>query len=354
MKLAYVLCGVAVIICFTSCATKNGNNMAQEQHIAEELTKINDLLRDTSFAIVMAGGQEAAFAASQGQTPSTFFEGTDSTLKKSCRDEKIAINLAGFYAVECGIGALVQLKGETPVYWLQQIVNKTIDSNSALLLNRFANATWKAGQPFRGLDRITRDNFIVANFLSAADIQKDADQVTAAAAMLLDSLKHEANAPAATQLATINKLLKDKQYALEMAKRMEAAYYLCQHKPVPAFLSPADDTAEIKKSAREEKIATNIAGFYALECGVNYLATTQHKLPSAILKSITADSLDQKDKQLLNRFANATWKAGQPFRNLDRITRDIFKPFDLLPPVEVEKDWVQVKAAAERLTTALQ
>jgi hypothetical protein len=55
----------------------------------------------------------------------------------------------------------------------------------------------------------------------------------------------------------------------------------------------------------------------------------------------------------MKRFANATWKAGQPFRSLDRITRKTFTCFDLLPPEEVEKDWMQIKAAAIKLSAAL-
>ena len=68
----------------------------------------------------------------------------------------------------------------------------------------------------------------------------------------------------------------------------------------------------------------NIAGFYALECGVSYLATTQNKIPSDVLKSILDGSIDKEDKRLLERFANATWKAGQPFRSLDRIDQKYF------------------------------
>jgi len=49
------------------------------------------------------------------------------------------------------------------------------------------------------------------------------------------------------------------------------------------------------------------------------------------------------DKILLQRFANATWKAGQPFRGLDRITRDNFVPFYFLQMKKL-KDWVQIKA----------
>jgi hypothetical protein len=59
--------------------------------------------------------------------------------------------------------------------------------------------------------------------------------------------------------------------------------------------------------------------------------------------------MDKKDKELLERFANATWKASQPFRSMERIRRSNFIPFDLLPAEEVEKDWVQLQAAAKSL-----
>ena len=94
-------------------------------------------------------------------------------LKKRFREEKIAINLAGFYAVECGVGALIEQGGQTPVYRLGEIVHNTLDSNKALLLKRFANATWKASQPFRGLDRITRDIFMPFDLLPKEEVKKD-------------------------------------------------------------------------------------------------------------------------------------------------------------------------------------
>jgi hypothetical protein len=49
---------------------------------------------------------------------------------------------------------------------------------------------------------------------------------------------------------------------------------------------------------------------------------------------------------LLARFANATWKAGQPFRALGRISRANFIPAALLPQQELEKDFVQIRAAS--------
>jgi len=56
-----------------------------------------------------------------------------------------------------------------------------------------------------------------------------------------------------------------------------------------------------------------------------------------------------KDKVLFERLANATWKAGQPFRGLERSSTKNFTLFKFLPPEEIEKDWNQIKAAAEML-----
>jgi len=327
--------------------------MSHDQQLKVELEKINLLLRDVSFAAVIAEKQEAAYYASLQKTPPVFYEGKDSVLKKSYSEEKIAINLAGLYATECGIGALMQSNGEKPVYWLRKIAGGSIDTGSMQLMTRFANATWKAGQPFRSLSRITRENFIVASFLSDNEIQKDIQQIRSAAFMLLDALENEAGATLQIQLEKINSLLHDKSAAWTIARQQEAAYYEGLGETVPPFPSATDEDRTIEKSVHEEKIATNLAGFYGLECGLNYLVTTQHKLPSHILQSILRDDIQEDEKKLLERFANATWKAGQPFRGLDRITRDTFTCFDLLTNAEVEKDWVQVKAAADVLLEKL-
>jgi hypothetical protein len=52
--------------------------------------------------------------------------------------------------------------------------------------------------------------------------------------------------------------------------------------------------------------------------------------------------------------ANATWKAGQPFRGLNRITRATFTPFYFLNEADIEKDLIQVRSAAKRLLSALE
>jgi hypothetical protein len=69
------------------------------------------------------------------------------------------------------------------------------------------------------------------------------------------------------ELGIINSLLHDEKYAEEMARELDAAYYKGIGQVPPPFLSPGEDTLIIEKSAKEEKIATSIAGFYALECG---------------------------------------------------------------------------------------
>jgi hypothetical protein len=350
-SLACILCMVTVIS-HMGCDVKKSDKVDQQQ-LNTENKKISALLHDTAFAASMAAGQEAAYYTSQNQPVEAFFEGSDSLVKKSLKEEKIAINLAGFYAVECGVAALASQKGQTPVEWLNKIVDNSVDSSDMLLLNRFANATWKAGQPFRSLERISRENFIAASMLSNEELKKDADQVRAAAKKFLDSLEGVQNRPLVVQLKKISFLLRNKVFAEEMARHMDAAYYVGQGKPAPPFLSPGEDTATVAKSARSEKIAINIAGFYALECGLNYLSEVQQKLPSVLLKEIISDSLPAKDKELLERFANATWKAGQPFRSLDRINRPVFMPYDLLSKEEQEKDWKQIKSAALKLQEAM-
>ncbi|MGN6295368.1 MAG: hypothetical protein ACTHM7_01195 [Ginsengibacter sp.] len=329
--------------------------MKKEKKIHEELRRISNLLQDTDFALRIAESQNAAYLEMQAQAPPEFLSEKEenNTIKKSATEEKIATNVAAFYAVECGIGLLRNQHGGTPAEWLNKIVNHQLDSNEILILNRFANATWKAGQPFRGLVRIKKDNFISVAFLSKEELAKDSAQVNAAAEMLLPEMQSVSKTDAYDQLQKLSELLQSKQFALQMAEHIEAAYYESIHQPVPEFFKDEEDTATLEKSYNEEKIAINLAGFYALECGLSYLASAKNEVPSDVIKSITDDRLSKEDKEILERFANATWKAGQPFRSLDRITRKTFTCFDLLLPEEVEKDWIQIKAAAIKLSGAL-
>ncbi|MBA2563202.1 MAG: hypothetical protein H0V14_09885 [Chitinophagaceae bacterium] len=342
----------AIYITFCSCKS---NTQVVKDPKKQELATIDSLLRDSAFAQSMANTLDSSYYASLGQTPPEFLSANDDTAMviKRKKDEKVATNLAGFYALECGIGLLCAQTNARPVEWLQKIINGSADTTSIMLLNRFANATWKASQPFRGLNRITRPNFIVFSSLSPDEIDKDYVQIKNAAVKLLSSLKTVSDSSLPKQMEVLGSLLQDTVYAVEMASFLDSSFYVSQHQTPSPFSTADDDTATIKKNVKETKIATSIAGFYALECGVNYLATTKNRLPSAILKSVANNSMNPEEKMIFARFANATWKAGQPFRGLNRITRATFTPFYFLTEQDIEKDMVQIRAAAQRLLSLL-
>lgn len=336
-----------------SCSPKDDKTM--QNQLKEELNKINQLLRDKNFAQEMAQTLEAAYYNGVGEKPPVFLKPGDDTakIKKPAIDEKTATSIAPFYALECGIGVLCETHGGTPVEWLKKINDNTLDTSYWLLLNRFANATWKAGQPFRDLNRIERPVFIIANFLSAEEVKKDKDQLKAASIKLSDAMKDVADSSKTKQFDKLKQLMQSETFAFETARHADSSYSVSQKQPVPSFAEYGKDTSTITKTVKQEKIATNIAGFYALECGINYMVTIEKRLPSQILDSIKNNTINDADKTLLLRFANATWKAGQPFRGLERIRKDNFIPASMLSKEELEKDWVQIRAAAEKLLEKL-
>ncbi len=316
-----------------------------------QLTRLRGLLRDPAFALEMARSLDAAYYIGQGQAVAPFVkpEEETATTSKSVREEKIAINLAGFYALECGAGYLAQRDRRMLLDVLTAAANGRLPDADMLLLARFANATWKAGQPFRALARINRDTFGPAALLSDAELRKDFVQIKAAAVKLLQAMGSVNASDNVAQLARLQSLLRDTSFALDMAQSLDAAYHVGQGQPVPAFLKPEEMTATSSKSVKEEKIAINLAGFYALEAGVGVLGERGRETPLQIIDGIAAGTRSADDMLLLARLANATWKAGQPFRALNRISRDTFKPAALLSAEDVKKDTDQIRAAAGRL-----
>ncbi len=87
--------------------------------------------------------------------------------------------------------------------------------------------------------------------------------------------------------------------------------------------------------------------------GVTVIAERTRELPVNILEAVSKGTRSKDDMLLLARFANATWKAGQPFRSLSRITRDNFRPAALLGDDDLQKDFDQIRAAAEKLLDAM-
>ena len=320
-----------------------------------ELTRIDALLQDADFTRSMAEIIHVAKFDGTGQVVPPFISAEEESeeISITAKEEKVAINLAGFYALECGIDLLSSETNEPPIVWLQRIVNRKLNDNTILLLNRFANATWKAGQPFRGMDRITRPTFIGANHLPENEVEKDRIQIETAAKKLLPSLESVANGSMEEQVKQLQYLLQDIDFAIEMASWLDAGYYTGQNQEPPNFITAEEEITTITKSVLEIKIADNIAPFYALECGLNYLATIRQIPPSIILRSIEANIISKEDKTLFVRFTNATRKAGQPFKGLSEITKESFVSFYFLSEPEKEKEWLQVTTAAKRLLKEL-
>ena len=327
----------------------------KEKMMQEQLGIIDSLLRDKNFSYAMAVALNAAYYTGIGEKPKPFLAPGEDTavIRKSAREEKVATTIAGFYALECSLGMINATSDKAPVEVLQMIADNKVDTADALILNRFANATWKASQPFRSLDRITRPIFMLANFLPEDEVKKDYDQIRSAAHYTLAAMQQVKDQSKQMQFEKLRTLMQDTTFVVRLAKAQDSSYYASQHQNVPEFMSSSDSDT-IAKSVKEQKVATNLAGFYALECGICYLVTTKNELPSEILKSIINGSLSDADKNTFSRFANATWKAGQPFNDLNRITRDAFVPFDFLPQAEKEKDMLQIRAAAVKLLPQLQ
>jgi hypothetical protein len=328
---------------------------ACENALAEQLQRLQALERSPAFALEMAAFLDAAYYKGQGQTPPPFIQPAEETATtlKSVKDEKIATNLAGFYALESGLGVISERTQETPLQILDAVVGGTRSEADVLLLARFANATWKAGQPFRALNRITRDTFKPAALLTEDDLKKDLVQIKAAAYRLRGAMQDVASQGRTEQLKRLQALLQSRDFAEDMAAYLDAAYYGGQRQTPQPLFAPGDETATIRKSVKEEKIAINLAGFYAVEVGATVIGERTRELPMAILESVANGTRSQADMLLLARFANATWKAGQPFRALSRISRANFIPAALLNDDELKKDFDQIRAAAAKLLEAM-
>src|SRR5450432_2757756 len=347
----YLLFSFLVSLTIISCVTVKDDTM--QQKINGELAVIDSLLRSADFSLSIAKTQDTAYYTGIGEPVPPFLSAAEdtATITKTTKEEKIATSIAGLYSVECCVDLLCAQTREMPVAWLEKIINNRTDTATVLLLNRFANATWKAGQPFRDLSRITRPPFTGACFLPPNEVKKDYNQIKTAANKLFLSIQDVKDSGINEQMQKIRSLLHSQQYAAEFAVVMDSGYNSNNKQTISSSLK--DETATIIKSVKEQKIATNLAGFYALECGINYLVTIRMVLPSDMLKSIVNGTISKEDKNLFSRFANATWKAGQPFRGLSRIERETFTPFYFLNQADIDKDWVQIKAAAKRLQAEL-
>lgn len=329
--------------------------MIQDQKTNAELMQIDALLKDTDFALKVAAKQEAAYYEGIGKHAPVFISENDkvNNVERPLIDEKTAVSLAGFYAVETGIGWLCKRDELTPIESLQNIVQNKIAESDLELLSRFANATWKAGQPFRALERIQRPVFTVFDLLQEEQVAKDRNQIINAAGKLYNDIQDLAGAETAIQFQQIRSYLQSVEYAYEMASFLNKTHRERKQKPPREFIKESEKDFLLNKPVVDLKIATNVAGLYALECSLAYFVNQKKITPSNFLQLVVENKMEPQDKELMNRFANATWKASQPFRGMERITRPIFTPFYFLPDDEVDKDWTQLQTAAKQLQASL-
>ncbi len=335
-----------------SSPSKSADDLSR---LKQEVAIVDTLLRDPSFAEFMARSLDSVYYNALGQPQPVFLNNNDADIVQLMRlkDEKIATSIAPFYALECGVELLSKKSGEPFLTWLLKIIKGEADSNAVLLLNRFANATWKAGQPFRDMERLKRYNFRVAGLLSREETDKDSVQIVNSAVKLFSVMSPVRKGTQEDQLKFLRQLLQDTTFAQTISSYADSTYAVSQHQAPVSVHPDVPDTATVKKTLKQMKVATSLAGFYALECGLDYLVTVRHMLPSTILHSVANGSLSKEDEMLFARFANATWKAGQPFRGLNRTTRKNFTPFYYLSDPDIEKDVVQIKAAASILLSTL-
>lgn len=175
----------------------------------------------------------------------------------------------------------------------------------------------------------------------------------------------------------LSTLMKDKGFLIEVAEACDKAYKQSEidrltreGEPVDEWLlddlfteserevilkGPSESNPsqqEVYKIARV-KYAMALGGFYALTDGLGFLSSGVENPYHAheTLKSIGNGSADDVIKNVMSRFAHATWAAGQPFR--DRETRDVMMPWDLLSENEKTKDMIQITAAARVLDIRL-
>ncbi|MHA4846066.1 hypothetical protein ACX0G7_17955 [Flavitalea antarctica] len=352
MRLIHFILMALTLVEFSACKSSNDMNNNKNDLAEKELSLIDSLLRDRSFAFKIAAKLDSSYYLGIGEKPQEFISQKEDTgfFLTTEKEQMIATNIAAFYALDCGISYISSISNRPFGQVLRSLLDDKMDSGEVLILNRFANATWKAGQPFRDLERIGRSIFMAANFLPEDEIRKDFDQVKIAGKKLWESMKPVADSSNDVQMQKLRQLLQDTGYAFEMASYIAAAYDSTQGKQQ----QKNEWTNEpIRKKTRDQKIASSLAGFYALECGINYIIKTSDRVPSDILKAIVNNTISPEESQVFARFANATWKAGQPFKGLNRITRRTFTPFYFLTKEDIDKDLVQIKGAAEMLLNYL-
>jgi len=96
-------------------------------------------------------------------------------------------------------------------------------------------------------------------------------------------------------------------------------------------------------------IAQNLAPLYALDGAMTELWRGEKHPPIEALRGYLLSDNHPLGLTLSGIFANTGWKAGQPFRGIERIEREVFKPAVFLDKDEIDKDHILTGAVAQHL-----
>lgn len=148
-------------------------------------------------------------------------------------------------------------------------------------------------------------------------------------------------------LKIISEVLMSVEKSVELANAAALAYHV----------GTGGDPATCLPFTSEEpqQVAMNLAGAYAVQTAASVISEIRNNGEvtsmgfEMVIRDIAADNLSDLERSVARRCANLAWKAGQPFRGIDRITRSAMVDFNLLPTDEIAKDDDQLQAAAESL-----
>jgi len=151
--------------------------------------------------------------------------------------------------------------------------------------------------------------------------------------------------PSIVQFQLLNGLLQNQAFAAEVSLVAQRAYAGNNASGHGINLS----TASMTDSQKDQDIAINVAPFYALDALVTKRWLEERKTPVETLQEVVNGVASPVGVTEVGLLANATWKAGQPFRGINRIERSVFQSLVTLPQGELNKDHVIVKAVASHL-----
>lgn len=159
-------------------------------------------------------------------------------------------------------------------------------------------------------------------------------------------------------IALTDSLMRDKEFLIQTAETCNFAYYKATSQPQTPLFSDIEravlllgDSKEVITTKGIKKLATNTAGFFAVQEAVFEFANENNCEPIDVLENIVGEDSDPKILSKAMRYAHATWLTSNAHRN--GTTRAIVKPFDQLTEEEKSFDKVQIKTSAQMWLEAI-